>query len=246
MILDVKPFIELMTRATHCKFKRVFMVNHLILQCYTVDIDSDIGLHYILAIPPTDQYNSPFYDELIELEPSAVTKVYNTGHKELLEKKKEKNAKPKEVKEEMVVQYKERRLEIKFMYYVKDALIFTTTYTEPYPVDNTRAEVENCVNTIMTTAERIKPGGSCVIIDGLRTGLFDRTMNSIQVYYHVIRINGEKIRIPLIRSMFLGSKSFDSFYLSVQETILKGIYLYSIQLTRKSITEQFFGYIQNF
>lgn len=246
MILDAKPFIELMTRATRCKFKKIFMVNHLLIQCYTVDIDSDIGFHYVLAIPDTEEYGSPFYDELVELEPSAITKTYSTGHKIFLERKKEIGAKPKEVKEELVVQFKATKLEIKFLYYIRNELVTTSVYTSPYPVDETRPEVENCIETLVSTANRIKPGGSCVLIDGNRTGIFDRTLNSVQTYFHVIKINGEKVRIPFIKSMFLGSKSYDRFIISVQETILKNIYLFSIQLTKKGLTEQFFGYIQNF
>lgn len=246
MILDAKPLLELMTRASRCKFKKVFMVNHLLIQCYTVGIDSDIGFHYVLAIPDTEEYSSPFYDSLVELEPSAITKAYSTGHKILLEKKKETGAKPKEIKEELVVQFKDTKMEMKFLYYVMDELVTTAIYTSPYPVDETRPEVENCVDTLVSTANRIKPGGSCVLIDGNRTGIFDRTMDSVQTYFHVIKINGEKVRIPFIRSMFLGSKSYDRFIVSIQETLLKSIYLFSIQLTRKGLTEQFFGYIQNF
>ncbi|MDE5610817.1 MAG: hypothetical protein K2I90_02220, partial [Odoribacter sp.] len=59
----------------------VLMKNHLLLQCYNLDIDSDDGLHYVLHIPETEEYDSSFYDEVIMLNPNEILSAYNEGHK---------------------------------------------------------------------------------------------------------------------------------------------------------------------
>lgn len=245
--IELKPFLDLMRRATKCKFKSVFMVNHLLIQCYTVDIDSDIGFHYICPIPKNNPaYEDSFYDCLVELRPSDILKTYNVGHKILLNFKKENKLKPKDVYEEMYVQRKEDALEIKFLFYQQEHLLTTHSYLTPYPIDQTEPTAENCVKTLEAMADRIKPGGSCVILDGLRLGLLQRTLESVQIYHHVIKINGTKVRLPLAKSMFLGNKQFDQFLITVQETVMDDIYLYTIALTRKGITECFVGYLQNY
>lgn len=245
--IELKPFLELMRRASKCKYKTVFMVNHLLMQCYSVDIDSDIGFHYVLPIPtdnPAYQYS--FYDALLELAPSDILKTYTEGHKTLQEYKKENNIKPKELQEDLFVQFKESGCELKFVFYASDKLIDTQIYTTEYPIDQTRPEVENCLKTLEALIDRIKPGGACVLLDGLRLGIFDRALQSADVYFHIIKINGVKIRVPFIKSMFLGSKSFDQFIVSVQETKINNIYLYCISLTRKGLTDLFYGYLQNY
>ena len=146
----------------------------------------------------------------------------------------------------MYVQRKEDALEIKFLFYQQEHLLTTHSYLTPYPIDQTEPAAENCVKTLEAMADRIKPGGSCVILDGLRLGLLQRTLESVQIYHHVIKINGEKVRLPLAKSMFLGNKQFDQFLITVQETTMNDIYLYTIALTRKGITECFVGYLQNY
>jgi hypothetical protein len=46
--------------------------------------------------------------------------------------------------------------------------------------------------------------------------------------------------------MFAGMKSWDEFFISIQETTLEGIYLVAIQFTAKGLTDQYIGYLQNF
>ena len=46
--MKLKPFIELLRRATKSKYTKFLMRDRMIMGCYSVDDDSDIGLHYIL------------------------------------------------------------------------------------------------------------------------------------------------------------------------------------------------------
>ena len=63
--------------------------------------------------------------------------------------------------------------------------------------------------------------------------------------YHVIKLGKKHVRLPLYKSMYLGTK-FDHIFMSVQETELDMIYLWTIQCEYKGITEQLICYVQSF
>lgn len=90
MLLSAVPFVELLKRSTKSKFDTIVMVNRIIMQCYNIDIDSDVGMNYLLYVPNTEEYSSSFYDELLVLEPRAIIDIYAAGHKILLEEKRNK------------------------------------------------------------------------------------------------------------------------------------------------------------
>ena len=244
MNFELKPFLELMRRASKCRYPTVFMVNHLIMQCYDINIDSDVGLHYVLCIPDEEAYIHPLYDIIFEISPSGVLKTYNRGHKELLNYKKAHNLKPKEVSEECKVKFHETKIELIFLYYAGADMITKETYQIPIE-KNSPAEI-NITTTLMNLINRIKVNGSCVLMDGLRLGIMKRTLETPGIYYHTIKINDTKVRIPFIKSMFLGNKKLEQFIISIQETTIPNIYLYCIQLTNKGLTECFYGYLQNY
>lgn len=236
----------MMRRATHSGFKELVMTNHMLIQCYNISIDSEVGFHYAMAIPFTEIYDNSFYDEVLVLHPSKILAVYNTGHKELEAKRKMVQAKPKEAREELFFQVRKGYGELKFLYYLKDELLSTAVYRTPYPVDTTSQTVENCVKTYEDLIHRIKPGGFCLVFNGNRMGLQERVMECPEVYYYTAKYRDKKIRIPLARSMFLGIKEVDQLFISVQESMLPDIYIYAIQLTKRGISETFFGYLLNY
>lgn len=245
--IDLKPFLELMRRASKCRFKQVVMANHLLIQCYSVDNDSDVGMHYVLVIPKNNPaYDYSLYDYTMIISPSQMVKTYNIGHKKASEFKKEHGLKPKSMNEELYVQPRENGLEFKFLFYGADELIDTESIIVPFPVDQTNPMLENITQTLENLIDRIKPGGSCVLMDGNRLGIFRRTIESPDIYFHTIRINGKKVRIPFIKSMFQGNRSLDRFYISVQETNIENIYVYTIALEKDDIVELFCGYLQNY
>lgn len=246
----LKAFLTLLRRASKCRYSSVVMVNRVLIQCYNIDIDSDIGMHYTLFIPDTTDYDSPFYQLMVELTPGAILKTYTVGHKKLLEIKKERGLKPKDVDETLHIATKEINgfdvLEFKFQYIVDGMIQFTESYHSLYPLDTSKPGIENCVSTLDSLASRIKPGGYCVQLDALRLGIFQRALNCSDIYYHIIKLNETKIRIPFMKSMFLGAKRFDIFVVTIQETVIPGIYVYCMLFHREGISECFYGYIQNY
>ena len=78
--LKLKPFIELLQRTTKSHYTKLLMKDRMLMGCYSIDDDSDIGLHYILYIPEAEAYNDPFYDmtaildvkEILSLHPDYV------------------------------------------------------------------------------------------------------------------------------------------------------------------------------
>lgn len=244
--MEPKPFIELLRRTQKSKFKSVLMHNRMMMQCYSVDIDSDIGLHYILHIPNNELYADPFYDETLLLVPADILEVYNNGHAVLLEKKKEVSAKPKEVREEMTFSISKNVAKIKFHFIVRDELLTTTTYTTPYPVNPNDNEVETIVDCYQQMLNRIKIGGCAIALDAVREGIFHLANESVQIVYYKVKLGGVTVRVPLYKTMLLGAKAVDEFFISVQETSISSIYLYTIQMARKGLVEQFIGYILNF
>lgn len=244
--MEAKPFIELLRRTIKSKYKEIVMINRMMMQCYNIDEDSDVGLHYILHIPETEDYEDPFYDEAMLIVPADIITLYNEGHSVLLEKKKETGAKPKEVREELVFKKSGNHATIKFIFIAHDEIVDTKSYKFQYPISNTSKVVDNLVETYQNILDRVKIGGSAIVLDGFKYGLFDLALNSTQIVFFKIKIGEKKIKVPLYKSMLLGQKTFDNFFISVQETTLPAVYLYTIQFIRKEITEEFIGYIQNF
>lgn len=241
--MKIGPLITLLRRVSHSKYHILLLNNRMLMQCYSISEDSDIGLHYVLFIPPTDEYSDKFYDLKLLLKPTEIMDCYNTGHKILLATKKELKLKTKDVCEEFTFVDGE----IKFLFYAQDKIIDTEKYTVPqYPLSETNPIIENCIETYYNMINRIKPGGCCVIMDGLRNGMFQCALDAVQINFYRIKINGKNVRIPLIKSLLSGNKSLDSFYVSIQESTINDVYIYALQLTKKGLTDTYFGYIQNF
>ena len=227
--MELKPFIELMRRAAKSKYNSVLMHGHMLLQCYSIDEDSDVGLHYILHIPDIAPYNDEFYDATILLKPNEILNLYKTGHDALREKKEEVNAKAKEVREELNFIVKSHNAQIKMQFIVQDELIDTQTYTVSYPVNPHDKEIENILYNYSMILQRIKVGGYGVTFDGIRHGIFDRAMESPRLVFFRLMIGDNVIQVPFYKSMFSGN-SYDEFFVSVQETELPMVYLYTIHL----------------
>lgn len=244
--MNVKPLIELLQRISKSPYKTFVMSNRMIMQCYTVDEDDDVGLHYILHIPDTDEYMDEFYDETLILDPKEILTCYTRGHSLLLEKKRAVNAKSKEIKEEAFFRIKRHKAVLKFLYYVQDDLITTEEYIFSYPIDLGRSEVSVICQTYSDMINRIKIGGIGIAFNGDDYNLYSRAMQYPDIYFFKVKMRDTKVKIPLYKSLFGALKSWDEFFISVQETILPNIYLYAVQFTAKDITEQYIGYIQNF
>lgn len=243
---NAAPLIAILRRATHSGFDTMVMNNRMLLQCYNLDVDSDVALNYILYIPDTDEYSDEMYDKTMIFNPRKILSAYAIGHKYAEAKRKEVAAKSKDLTEEVVFKHKENRAEFKFLYYLYGELVTTETCDVQYPLDDLNPTMANCEKTYQKLLNFIRPGGACLVYDGLRMNLQESITEYPSIYYFKIKYNGKKLLLPFAKSMFLGIKSVDTFYFSVQESTIQDTYVYSYQISKKGIIEQFFGYVLSF
>ena len=247
-MFDPKPLIALTRRAVKSGFKTLLLHDRMLMQCYDLNIDSDIGLHYILHIPDTEEYEDPFYDEDVLLRVAEVNAAYKTGHDVLETKRKERGLKNKDCREEAywIDGDVDGFRMLKFLFFVQDDLVATSVQPVPYPLDITDSTVENILETVTNGLRRLKPGGMCFLVDGIKLGIIDRVLDAHEIYHFVVRHNRKKLRIPITKSMFLGQRSLDSLYLSVQESELDHVYIYALSMTKKGLNETLWGYILSY
>lgn len=244
--MDLKAFMDLIRRAKKSSFATVLLHNHMMIQCYDIKIDSDMGLHYVLHIPDTVEYIDSFYDGTMLLDINEILATYKEGHDQLLAKKKELKLKPKEVKEFFDFKVKNGVGTIKMQFVAQDELVCTTSYRTEYPLSETSPERTNIENTFSNILHRIKIGGVGIGIDAIKRGLLYRSTHNAQITHAKVSFGGHKVKIPLYKSMVHGSNNPDECFISIQETTMKDIYLYTIQIEKNGIVDQYIGYIQNF
>lgn len=244
--MKLKPFIELLRRATKSKYTKFLMRDRMIMGCYSVDDDSDIGLHYILYIPEAEEYNDPFYDMTLIIEPKELLAMYARGHAGLLEAKKKVKAKPKDVKEELHVREVDHKLRLCMLFTCCDEVIGTEVLVLEYPVSSQSPIVENICNAYQRMLEYINAGGIGIAFDASRYNLYQIAVKSPQIYFFKIDIRGERIKVPIYKSMLQCISDPDEFYILLEQTDIDHLWIYAIQLTNKGLTEQYIGYIQNF
>lgn len=242
------PFITLMKRASRSKFSRLILNNRMLMQCYNVDIDTEDGFHYILHIPNTDKYRDEFYDQTLILSPKEILGVYNAGHKQIYGYMKSIGGRSKYIKEYLVfIPGKHGTASLQFIYTYEDDIKYTSTVsTVQWPVDNANADIANIERVYNLLVDRIRVGGSGMVLDGLRYNLQNRAFSSPDVIVFDVLMHKRIIHLPVIRSMFNQMKTLDRFMISIQETILPDVYVYSILLDKNGISEQLWGYVLNY
>lgn len=246
MNIELKSFIDMLRRATHCGYPSVILHNRMFLQCYNLDIDAEIGLNYVLHIPDKALENTDFYDHTLEIKPREILKVYGEGHKELLEKRKEEKLPAKTSSETLEYEEHKHRLTLKFRFYLAGEEVITKEYDIPLGLSDNSPIVENCLKSYMDLMDRIKLGGSCLLFNGSRQDLQRRIVDYPGIYRYRIRYQGKRFTIPFTKSMFLGIKEVDQFFFSIQESTVENISVFALSLEKKGIVEQFWGYVLEF
>lgn len=244
--MDAKVLIELLRHTAKSGYKEFLMHNRMLMQSYTIDEDADIGLHYILHIPVNEKYEDPFFNETLYLYPNDIIAKYRECHQVFLDKKKALGAKPKDCREEVLFEKSKNKAYLTFLAIICDEIIDKKTYTLPYPVNEHSSEVETIVDCYSNIFNRIKVGGFAVALDGFKHGIYSLIRDTGELNYFKVRIGNIKIKIPLYKTMLAGTKEPDEFFISIQETNIDSVYLYTIQLARKGLITQYIGYIQNF
>ena len=180
------------------------------------------------------------------IEPKELLAMYTRGHAGLLEAKKKVKAKPKDVKEELHIRETSDGLRLCMMFTCCDEVIGTEVINLEYPVSSQSPVVENICTTYQRMLEYINAGGVGIAFDANRYNLYQIAVKSPQIYFFKIDIRGERIKIPIYKSMLQSMSDPDEFYLLVEQTCIDHLWVYAIQLTNKGLTEQYIGYIQNF
>lgn len=244
--MKLKPFIELLQRTTKSHYTKLLMKDRMLMGCYSIDEDSDIGLHYILYIPEAEAYNDPFYDMTAVLDVKEILALYAHGHSGLVEAKKKVKAKPKDVSETLYVREEKNKLILKMLFTCCDEVVGTEVYYIDYPVNPNLRLVEGIADTYTKMLNMVKLGGVGISFDAQRYNLYQIALKAPQIYFFKVDIRGNRIKIPIYKSMLVGMKDPDEFYIMIEETVIPQLWVYAVQLTNKGLTEQYIGYIQNF
>lgn len=245
--MELKPLINLCRRLRGSPFKTFLLHNRMCIQCYDIAIDSDIGSHYILHIPDTEEYADPFYDKTVVFDAVELLELYRDGHSVILERKKKESIKPKEVKEFCDVYVSsEGHLDLKLQFVIRDELVATKTYRLPYPVNPYDPMVANITNTFDKIFDKCKVGGYTVTADAIYSGFYYIALNNQQISYVNVRVFNKVVKVPLFKSLLCGVKSPDRCIISVTETEMNNIYLYSLLVEKNGLTHTTISYLQNF
>lgn len=241
-MVDGRVFIELLRRASHSKYSVILMHNRMLMQCYSIGVDSEVGLHWACFIPDTEEYQDDFYNQTMILTHASVIKEYSNAFKEVEILRKSKKIKPKDLKVEAFLQENA----IKFTFTLQDELIATAVAPVQYPVSESDTICAGILDKYDQLLSMVKPGGMCLQHDGIQMGLIELILNCPEIYFYKEKCGNKSIMIPLAKSLFAGMQKLTKFVFSIQETTKENIYILTIHLGKNNIEEIFWGYIINF
>ena len=254
-------------------FSEMLIHNHMAMNCYDIDQDSDIGQHMIIHMPDSwpDMYDGPYI-----IKPQEILNFVNEYQRKLKDEKDERNLPPKSQRIELEYEKDETGITLYFIFaldkwekrpYTDISFKFTKTKKEviekckekllncgeifrmeksirfPY-VDEDNPIVENILRTYTNMVHRVTDDYP-VIINGIDHAIYEKVCENVRFYHYPVTINGRTIQVPLIKSMFRGLSKFDEFYLIVRETSIRNVFLFVLHFTSKGLTEQHIGYFQH-
>lgn len=238
--------LEILKRVSHSGYKTFLMHDRMLMNCYNVDEDDDIGAHYVLHIPDTDMYRSDFYklDLIVDINViSEATKQIRKDHETY---RKSKKIRPKDAS--IVCRYDFYRgyllLSIDFM--MKDDVWKTVDIKIPHPIsdmDPIKSNIEFAYNSML---ERIDTSMSPILINGLTEDIPINTLECVRVFYYLVEIDNKMVKIPFLKSFFRSINKFEQFDISIQKTLIKNVYLVAHTFSSKGLTDQYIMYVENF
>lgn len=261
---DYKNFTEISKRLAKSGYKKFVVHNRMIMGFYDLTQDSDVGMHYIMHVP--DEYED-LYDGHFIFDNDKFTKQLA----EIRNKAKEERTKlglpprvvdgcikyrPKDELEEnaFIIEVSLQIHELvdppagsKRKSKVLGDVIQDIGFMLPCP-DVTTDEWEKLSDNMMTSLSSLtnRVGTQVVLIDAIENGLVEPVVNYPRVFYCDVKVEGESVQVPLMKSFFRGINKFDQLILTVQKTKIKGVFVYCITLSAKGLTDQYISYIQNF
>ena len=227
----------------------------MLMQCYDINIDSSIGLNYVLFIPDTDDFQKSFYsDHILSIEPSKILDIYSIGHTKMDVIRKDKKLKPKSASELLEVIDHDTKVEFRFTHRLEtdDGLITIdqNSYWTNRHITTANLELENCVKTFDDLIDRtpLEPEYGELVIEK-NSQLYKDIMDHPDLWFQHIQVGNHDVKIPLYRSIFMVT-AFDTVIVHVIETSIKEVYLITLEMNSVvngvPIKEAQFGYVQNF
>ena len=252
-------------------FSEMLIHNHMAMNCYDIDQDSDIGQHMIIHIPDDwpDMYDGPYI-----IKPQEILNFVNEYQRKLKDERTDRGLPPKSQRIELEYEKDDKGITLYFIFALDNwekkpftEYSFKFTKTKKSVVEQTKEKLINCgevfrieksikisyvdqddpiVENILKTYTNMvnRVEGDPVVIDGIENAIYEKVAESVRFYYYPVKINGKKVQVPLIKSMFRGLSKFDEFYLAVHETNIESVYLFVLHFTSKGLTEQHIGYFQ--
>lgn len=244
--IPAAPFITLLKRAVKSGYGNyLIMKDRMFINSYDPDSDSDHGYHYMLLIPQTEEFADEFYDTTMMINPTVIVSAYEERLSELTELRKNRKLRPKDAIVHMSYKHTDGYLKLIFEYQLVDEVVDTSSVCIK-DMQSVDSKVELMVHTFNVLSDRIDYEYPTICIDGLRSGFVDKALASVRVCYVDLKLGGIAIKLPLIRSMLNGNKTFEKFDVLINRTVMKNIYTYTINYIAKGVEEIFLGYIQNF
>lgn len=257
-------FLEISKRLAKSGYKKFIVHNRMIMGFYDLSQDSDIGMHYIMHIP--DEYED-LYDGHFIFDNEAFTKRLGEIRKKVAEERNRLGLPPRVV--QGVIKYRETDSLEENSFMIEPSLqihelvdppegskkkskvlgevITDIGFTIPCPnnkTDEWEKQSDNMIDSLNKLSTRV--GKQVVLIDALENGLVEPVVNYPRVFYCNVKVEGESVQIPLMKSFFRGINKFDGLTISVQKTNIKGVFILCITLSAKGLTDQYISYIQNF
>lgn len=238
--------LEILKRVLHSGYKTILMHDRMMMNCYNVDEDDDIGTHYVLHIPETNMYQSDFYQLDLIIDISAIAEATKQIRKDHETYRKSKKIRPKDASILCRYDLYKRYLLLSIDFMLKDEVWKTVEIKIPYPISNMdpiKSNIETAYNTML---ERIDISSPPVIINGLTEDIPINTLDRVRVFYYLVEINNRMVKIPFLKSFFRSINKFEQFDISIQKTLIKNVYLVVHTFGSKGLTDQYIMYVEDF
>lgn len=246
--LDYKNLVNMLKRAKHSEFKDLLIHDNMMMNCYNVEIDSDVGFHYNLHVPFITEEDYAFYDTDIIININKLLEEAQHFSKELLEDRKKLGLKPKDADIIAIWEIESGTMTVTFKFRILEETKYTSKYETECPANGTNAIISNILTTYTNIINRIDLSAVSTTVNVMLSDILQRVEDSVRTYYLMVPVNGKNVRVPLMKSFFRGvsGSKFEKFYLNIAPTTINKVYLYTISFTLKDVTEQFVGYIQDY
>lgn len=242
---DYKLLVRCLKRCIKAGYNEVMLVNNMMVYCYDPETDDDIGMHYILHVPTE---NCDLYDSRVVINCSELLAVATEFDTEMTKIRKEKKMKPSEYHVDCSYLCIDEGVQIAFIFKLTGEVTRMSSYHAKKHDEKAIALSAN-INKAFHKLAKIKrydtDGKDIIQLDVLNSDFFDDILEIPRVIYKKVKVNGTSVKIPFIKSFLHGFKKFDQYLVTVSETVIPDVYIYTQGFTVDGIMEEFLSYIVN-